>query len=135
VGVVAFGVVSLGAFVARIRGHECTVAGCAPTAVVDLASLPAEVRAEAAGATVCLDDACSTQPVVAGLGQARSDLPASAVGSASIVLVDAGGAELARYESPGPLLATVTFPNGPDCPPPCPLLRLTVRDGLLVPAT
>ena len=133
--VVAFGVVGVGAFVARNRGHECTLAGCAPTVVVDLTSLPADTVDDATSATLCVDDVCSTQPVVAGRRQTRTDLSGSAVGSASIVLVDARGAELARYGSAGPMVATVTFPNGPDCQPPCPLLRLALRDGVLEPVT
>ena len=132
---VVFGVLALGAFVARNRGHECTLVGCAPTVVVDLASLPTDVRDAAASATLCVDDVCSTQPIAAGQSHARIDLQGSAVGSASIVLVDATGTELARYGSAGPMVATVTFPNGPDCQPPCPLLRLAPRDGVLEPAT
>jgi hypothetical protein len=129
---VAFGLIALAAVVGRSGDRECTLVGCASLVRFDLETQPEAIRAAATTSTICVDGTCTTEPIAAGQPFALGDLPGLAAGSVSIVLTDAGGAEVARYQSTEPFIATATYPNGPDCDPPCPSLRLAALDGVLV---
>ena len=123
VGVALFGLLSI--------GRECTLAGCSNRAIFDLVSQPQATRDAVVTGTICLDGSCSTMPIGEGQPFITVELASPAVGSASVVLRDVAGVEVARFESRGQLDATITYPNGEGCQPSCPGLRLIGRDGVL----
>lgn len=115
----------------RSVGRECTLVGCSNLATFELMSQPQAIRDAAVTGTICLDDVCSTMPIDDGQPFIAVDLGSSDVGSASVSLRDGDGVEVARFESRGRLDATISYPNGEGCPPPCAQLRLRARDGVL----
>lgn len=123
VGAAFFGLLSI--------GRECTLVGCSNRATFDLVSQPQTTRDAAVTGTICLDGSCSAMPIGEGQPFITVELTSPDVGSASVVLRDVAGVEVARFESRGQLDATITYPNGEGCQPSCPGLRLIGRDGVL----